>query len=71
MMNLYLNEVNAMADETTSPSPGLSNPHVDFIFNVGTRDLIDGLERISNEHRSTITGRFGSERPLPAAGRWR
>ncbi len=56
-----------MADETISISPGLANPHFDFVYNIGTKDLLDGLAQISNGHLSSIQKLFSSE--PNAAGR--
>ncbi|EFJ43613.1 hypothetical protein VOLCADRAFT_96265 [Volvox carteri f. nagariensis] len=60
IMQVYLNHLFAMAEEVVDVKPGLDNPHLDFIYNVGTKDLTDANIRIGVAHFDHIENLFSN-----------
>ncbi|GLC56209.1 hypothetical protein PLESTB_001080000 [Pleodorina starrii] len=60
MMLEYLMNLKALASNTSSVLPGLSSPEFDFIYNIGSKDLLDGAAEIQDAHYTIIRGLFDS-----------
>ncbi|GLC41288.1 hypothetical protein PLESTB_001078900 [Pleodorina starrii] len=54
IMHQFMMHVEAMGFSTDPMPPGLSDEHLDFIYNVGTKDLMDGTVEIQEAHLDTI-----------------
>ncbi|GIL80927.1 hypothetical protein Vretifemale_9902 [Volvox reticuliferus] len=58
MMQQYLVQLESLARDQGPNPPGMSSPEFDFIYNVGTKDLIGGASEIQETHLNTILGLF-------------
>ncbi|GIL50727.1 hypothetical protein Vafri_6878 [Volvox africanus] len=58
MMQQYLVQLESLARDQNPYSPGMSSPEFDFIYNVGTKDLIGGASEIQQTHLNTIMHLF-------------
>ncbi|GLI60720.1 hypothetical protein VaNZ11_002820, partial [Volvox africanus] len=58
MMQQYLMQLESLARDQNPYSPGISSPEFDFIYNVGTKDLIGGASEIEETHLNTIMHLF-------------
>ncbi|GLC41281.1 hypothetical protein PLESTM_001179400 [Pleodorina starrii] len=58
MMLEYLMNLKALASNTSSVLPGLSSPEFDYIYNIGSKDLLDGAAEIQDAHLTIIRGLF-------------
>ncbi|GLC63113.1 hypothetical protein PLESTB_001982100 [Pleodorina starrii] len=58
MMQVFLSHLFAMSDEVTDVVPGMANPRLDFVFNVGTKDLTDANIRLGLMHYDFIKKLF-------------
>ncbi|GIL60368.1 hypothetical protein Vafri_14969 [Volvox africanus] len=60
IMQVYLSHLYAMVEGVTNVTLGLHNPHLDFIYNVGTKDLTDANVRIGLAHYDYIKKLFSN-----------
>ncbi|GIL80540.1 hypothetical protein Vretimale_16032 [Volvox reticuliferus] len=60
IMQVYLSHLYAMVEGVTDVTLGLNNPHLDFIYNVGTKDLTDANIRIGMAHYDHIKKLFSN-----------
>ncbi|EFJ45177.1 hypothetical protein VOLCADRAFT_94617 [Volvox carteri f. nagariensis] len=58
IMHRFMMHVNAMGSSTNTVPAGLGDEHLDFVYNVGTKDLIDGIFKIQEAHFETIMSLF-------------
>ncbi|KXZ45668.1 hypothetical protein GPECTOR_52g66 [Gonium pectorale] len=58
IMQLYLSKVGALADANNTIPPGLADEDFDYIYNVGSVDLSDGLVEIEDAHYDSIVALF-------------
>ncbi|EFJ45146.1 hypothetical protein VOLCADRAFT_94549 [Volvox carteri f. nagariensis] len=58
MMQQYLMRLDALAYDRSPNPPGLSNSDFDLIYNIGTKDLLNGAVAIQLTHLDIILNRF-------------
>ncbi|GLI60724.1 hypothetical protein VaNZ11_002822 [Volvox africanus] len=58
MMHQFMMHVDAMASSKATDAPGLGDAHLDFIYNVGTKDLMDGTVEIQEAHSHIVMTLF-------------
>ncbi|GIL80928.1 hypothetical protein Vretifemale_9880, partial [Volvox reticuliferus] len=58
MMQQFMMHVNAMGSSKVPVIPGLDDVNLDFVYNVGTKDLMDGTVEIQNAHLHIIMTLF-------------
>ncbi|KXZ50397.1 hypothetical protein GPECTOR_16g570 [Gonium pectorale] len=58
IMQQFIISLNTMASDTGGLAEGLMDEHFDFVYNVGSKDLLDGTLRICQAHSRTILDVF-------------
>ncbi|KAG2423146.1 hypothetical protein HXX76_015531 [Chlamydomonas incerta] len=60
VMQQFLMAVNNLVTETSNATVGLDDIDIDFLYNVGGKDLVDGTVDVETLHFQTIVGVFDS-----------
>ncbi|KAG2435422.1 hypothetical protein HYH02_011922 [Chlamydomonas schloesseri] len=58
IMQQFLMAVNNLVTETSNATVGLDDADIDFLYNVGSKDMVDGTVDIETLHFETIVGVF-------------
>ncbi|GIL50723.1 hypothetical protein Vafri_6876 [Volvox africanus] len=58
MMHQFMMHVDAMGSSKVPDVPGLGDANLDFIYNVGTKDLMDGTVEIQEAHSHIVMSLF-------------